>query len=58
MLPEQLFWSESGSICLVCRSWTTSEGIADREDTKATEGIEGEQDEDGQRHQAVHDLLL
>ena len=58
VLPEQLFWCESGLVSLVCRSGTTSERIADGEDAQPAEGVQGEEDEDGQGDEAPHHLLL
>ena len=37
---------------------TTPEGVAYREDPEAAEGVEGEEDEDGEGHQRVHHLAL
>ena len=58
VLPEQLFWCESGLVSLVCRSGTTSERIADGEDAQPAEGVQGEEDEDRQRDEAPHHFLL
>ena len=40
--PEQLFWSEGGSLCLVRRGGTASEGVADGEDPETAEGVQRE----------------
>ena len=53
-----MFWCESGLVRLVCRSGTTSERIADGEDAQPAEGVQGEEDEDGQGDEAPHHLLL
>ena len=57
-LPEELFWRESCLICLVRRGGTTPERVADGEDTEPAEGVQGEEDEDGQGDEAPHHLLL
>ena len=57
-LPEQLFWCESCLVSLVSRGRTTPERIADGEDAKPAEGVQGEEDEDGQGDEAPHHLLL
>ena len=54
--PEQLFWSEGGSLCLVRRGGAASEGVADGEDAETAEGVQREQDEDGEGDQGVHYL--
>ena len=56
--PEKLLGSKSCSFCLISWSWTTSEGVADGEDSQSAEGVQGEEDEDGEGDQAVHDLSL
>ena len=54
--PEQLFWSEGGSFCLVRWCGAASEGVADGEDAETAEGVQCEQDEDGEGDQGVHHL--
>ena len=53
-----MFWCESGLVRLVSRGGTTSERIADGEDAQPAEGVEGEEDEDGQGDEAPHHFLL
>ena len=55
-LPEELFWRERGRVRLVRRGGAAPEGVADGEHAEAAEGVQREQDEDGERDQGVHHL--
>ena len=55
-LPEKLFWSEGGRIRLVRRGGAAPERVTDGEHAEAAEGVQREQDEDGQWDQGVHHL--
>ena len=54
--PEQLFWSECGSLRLVSWGGAAAEGVADGEDAQPAERVQREQDEDGEGDQGVHHL--
>ena len=56
--PEQLLGGESCLVSLVGGGWATPEGVTDGEDSQSAKGVQGEQDEDGERDEAVHHLLL
>ena len=55
-LPEELFRSECGRVRLVCRGGAAPERVTDGEHAEAAEGVQREQDEDGERDQGVHHL--
>ena len=57
-LPEELLGCQRGSLCLVSRGGAAAEGIADGEDPQSAECIKGEEDEDCEGDEGVHDLLL
>ena len=56
--PEQLLGGEGGGVGLVRGRGAAAEGVADGEDAEAAEGVQREEDEDGEGHEAVHDLPL